>query len=67
MKTFQTPMGELQVEVLGHASVQTTMDYLDVTVDARAKAIQSVSDAPKPEKKWRGSETTLLSFCGLSG
>ena len=61
-------MGIAQISLLlGHASVQTTMDYLDVTVDARAKAIQSVSDAPKPEKKWRGSETTLLSFCGLSG
>ena len=42
------------------------MDYLDVTVDARAEAIQSVSDAPIPEKKWKGSEATLLSFCGLA-
>lgn len=61
-------MGIAQISLLlGHASIQTTMDYLDVTVDARAEAIQGISNAPEPEKKWKGSESALLSYCGLSG
>lgn len=60
-------MGIAQISLLlGHASIQTTMDYLDVTIDARAAAIQAVSDVPEPAKKWKGNEETLLSFCGLS-
>ena len=61
-------MGVAQISLLlGHASIQTTMDYLDVTVDAKAEAIQGVSAAPGAEKRWKGSESSLLSYCGLSG
>ena len=51
--------------LLGHASIQTTMDYLDVTVDAEAEAMQRLAGTPKPKKR-KGDEATILAFCGLA-
>ena len=50
--------------LLGHASIEITMAYLDVTVDAEAEAMQSIAGIDEP-KRWKGSESTILAFCGL--
>ena len=50
--------------LLGHASIEITMAYLDVTVDAEAEAMQSIAGIGEP-KRWKGSESTILAFCGL--
>ena len=51
--------------LLGHASVQVTMEYLDITIDMEAEAIQHLVDAPEP-KRWKGEGASLLAFCGLT-
>lgn len=51
--------------LLGHASIETTMTYLDITVDAEAEAMQSLAGAPEP-KRWKGNEAAILAFCGLA-
>ena len=51
--------------LLGHASIETTMAYLDITLDAEAEAMQSLAGAPEP-KRWKGNEATILAFCGLA-
>ena len=60
-------MNVVQVSfLLGHASVTTTMAYLDVTLDSKAAAMDGVG-APAQEKRWKGKGSTLREFCGLSG
>ena len=60
-------MNVVQVSfLLGHASVATTMAYLDVTIDSKAAAMDGVG-APAQEKRWKGKGATLREFCGLSG
>lgn len=52
--------------MLGHASVQTTMDYLDVSVEAKSDAMQSMAGAPGP-KRWKSEGArSLLECCGLA-
>lgn len=51
--------------LLGHAGLQVTMEYLDVTVDMEAEAISSLALAPEP-KRWKGEGASLLAFCGLA-
>lgn len=51
--------------LLGHASLQVTMEYLDITIDMEAEAIQQLVGAPEP-KRWKGDGATLLAFCGLT-
>ena len=59
-------MNVVQVSfLLGHASVTTTMAYLDVTIDSKAAAMDSVG-TPAQEKRWKGKGSTLREFCGLS-
>ena len=59
-------MNVVQVSfLLGHASVTTTMAYLDVTLDSKAAAMDSVG-TPAQEKRWKGKGSTLRKFCGLS-
>jgi integrase len=59
-------MNVVQVSfLLGHASVTTTMAYLDVTIDSKAAAMDGVG-TPAQEKRWKGKESTLREFCGLS-
>lgn len=50
--------------LLGHASIQTTMDYLDVTIDTQAEAMQSVAGATEV-KRWGTDSSSLAGFCGL--
>lgn len=52
--------------MLGHASVQTTMDYLDVSVEAKSEAMQSMADAPG-SRCWKAAGAmSLLERCGLA-
>ncbi len=53
--------------LLGHEQLQTTMVYLDITIEQEAKALatlESESDK-KIQPKWRNSSGTLTDFCGL--
>lgn len=51
--------------LLGHANIQTTMDYLDITVDDLEEAMRDVAGTPEP-KRWKGCESSMLAYCGLA-
>jgi hypothetical protein len=54
--------------LLGHASIKTTMDYLDITTDAKADALKVVTGVPEPVAKWKGNgAASLLATCGFGG
>lgn len=60
-------MNVVQVSfLLGHASITTTMAYLDVTLDSKAAAMDSVT-GPAGDKKWKGKGETLRELCGFGG
>ena len=51
--------------LLGHASIQTTMDYLDITIEDLAEAMQDAPGAPEP-KRWKTEGAkSLLAHCGI--
>ena len=53
--------------LLGHAQLETTMAYIDVTVEEEAKAILGLeADGGATEKKWKGADGSLRSLCGLA-
>jgi site-specific recombinase XerD len=54
--------------LLGHANLSTTMVYLDVTMDQKLAALNTINnhnDASDLSKKWRGKESSLAGFCGV--
>jgi site-specific recombinase XerD len=53
--------------LLGHTNIQTTMVYLDITIEEKVKALGTLEDEyEKPtSKKWHNSDGSLASFCGL--
>jgi site-specific recombinase XerD len=53
--------------LLGHAQLQTTMVYLDITTEQEAKALATLEDEndKSTPKKWRSSDGTLSAFCGV--
>lgn len=53
--------------LLGHANLQTTMVYLDITTEDELKALEVLeSDQDKKvAPKWNGADGGLLGFCGL--
>ena len=53
--------------LLGHAQIETTMIYLDVTTEAERKAMATLEDETdtKVAKKWKNGNGDLSSFCGL--
>jgi len=53
--------------LLGHASLQTTMQYLEVSLEEKSKALGTLEDdiGSKVEKKWKNSGQTLSAFCGV--
>ena len=62
-------MNILQISfLLGHATIHTTMQYLDVTTEQESKALATLEDETerKMPKKWKGKENSLLALCGLS-
>lgn len=58
----------LQVSfLLGHAQLETTMVYLDITTDEKAKAMATLESEndKKISKKWKDNDGSLAGFCGL--
>ena len=53
--------------LLSHAQLQTTMVYLDITTEQEAKALATLEDENDKSalKKWRGTDGSLSSFCGI--
>ena len=53
--------------LLDHAQLQTTMVYLDITTEQEAKALATLEDENEKStpKKWRNSDGSLSSFCGV--
>lgn len=53
--------------LLGHEQLQTTMVYLDVTIEQKATALATLEDenSRKAPRKWKDPETSLASFCGV--
>lgn len=53
--------------LLGHASLDTTMRYLDITTDDKRKALATLESENEKNvtKKWKNSNGSLADFCGL--
>lgn len=53
--------------LLGHANIQTTMVYLDITTEQEAEALATLKDenTATVSKKWKSNLTSLAAFCGL--
>ncbi|MCD8299870.1 MAG: tyrosine-type recombinase/integrase, partial [Clostridiales bacterium] len=64
-------------DFLGHESIESTMIYAHADAESMANALRIVDQDAlpvkdedgqviySPEKKWKGREQYLLSFCGL--
>ena len=54
--------------LLGHEQLQTTMVYLDITIEQELKALQTLEDEndKKVSKKWKNLKGGLAEFCGVS-
>jgi len=53
--------------LLGHEQLQTTMIYLDITLEQELKALQTLEDEndKKLSKKWKSLKGGLAEFCGV--
>lgn len=53
--------------LLGHASLDTTMRYLDITTEDKRKALATLEGEEEKNvtKKWKDSSGSLVDFCGL--
>lgn len=53
--------------LLGHEQLQTTMVYLDITLEQELKALATLEDErdKKVSKKWKNVKGGLAKFCGL--
>lgn len=53
--------------LLGHEQLQTTMVYIDVTLEQELKALATLEDEndKKVSKKWRNLKGGLAEFCGV--
>jgi site-specific recombinase XerD len=59
----------LQVSfLLGHEQLETTMVYLDISIEEKAKALATLESEndKKISKKWKNADGSLSSFCGLN-
>lgn len=59
----------LQVSfLLGHANLETTMVYLDISTEEKVKALATLENEhdKKVSKKWKNTDGSLTSFCGLN-
>lgn len=54
--------------LLGHEQLQTTIVYLDITTEEKAKALATIEDEnnQKISPKWKNVDGSLVDFCGLS-
>jgi len=55
--------------LLGHAQLETTMVYLDITTEEKRKALATLESEndKKIDKKWKSTDGSLRAFCGLNG
>lgn len=53
--------------LLGHEQLQTTMVYLDITLEEEIKALATLEDENdrKVTKKWKNTDGSLAAFCNL--
>jgi site-specific recombinase XerD len=53
--------------LLGHEQLQTTMVYLDITLEQELKALATFEDEndKKVSKKWKNVKGGLAEFCGV--
>lgn len=53
--------------LLGHEQLQTTMVYIDITLEQELKAFQTLEDEKdkKVSKKWKNVKGGLAGFCGV--
>jgi len=53
--------------LLGHEQLQTTMVYLDVTIEQELKALATLEDEndKKVSRKWNNAKSGLAEFCGV--
>lgn len=53
--------------LLGHEQLQTTMVYLDITLEQELKALATLEDEndKKVSKKWKNAKGGLAEFCGV--
>ena len=53
--------------LLGHEQLQTTMVYLDITIEQELKALATLEDEndKKISKKWKSMKGGLAEFCGV--
>ena len=53
--------------LLGHEQLQTTMVYLDITLEEELKALVTLEDEndKKVSKKWKNAKGGLAEFCGV--
>ena len=53
--------------MLGHEQLQTTMVYLDITIEQELKALATLEDEndKKISKKWKNTKGGLAGFCGV--
>ena len=53
--------------LLGHEQLQTTMVYLDITAEEKAKALATLEDEndKKVSAKWKTPDGSLVDFCGI--
>lgn len=54
--------------LLGHANLETTMTYLDITTEQESKALATLEDEDKQHipKKWKTDSDSLAAFLGLN-
>jgi site-specific recombinase XerD len=61
-------MNVIQISfLLGHEQLETTMVYLDISIEQKSLALGSLEDeyAKKMPKKWKSSPESLSAFCGV--
>ena len=53
--------------LLGHANLETTMTYLDITMDQKLAALETIKgdNAIDILKKWKKTESSLANLCGV--
>jgi len=53
--------------LLGHEQLQTTMTYLDITTEEKAKALATLEEENDKtvSPKWKNTDGSLVDFCGL--
>ena len=54
--------------LLGHAQLETTMVYLDITTEEKAKALATLESekSKNVSKKWKNPDGSLTNYCGLN-